>query len=129
MMAHNREPNSPVAIINRLGIADYYCGLCGRPLLKMVSVLDAPLPPKCPHCGRNVDLKSRHEESGADARAVAKRRERANELIKKRLAEMQANPEDPRHGTKTGYAYGCRCERCVQAHSAYQRKIYLRRKR
>ncbi len=128
-MAHNRKPNSPVAIINRLGIADYYCGLCGRPLLKMVSVLDAPLPPKCPHCGEEVDRKSCHEEVKPDARAAVDKRERTKELVKKRLAEMQANPEDPRHGTKTGYAYGCRCDRCKQAHSAYQRKIYLRRKR
>lgn len=95
----------------------------------MVPVLDAPLPPKCPHCGKTVDRKSRHEEVKPDARAVVDKRERTKELVKKRLAEMQANPEDPRHGTKTGYAYGCRCERCVQAHSAYQRKIYLRRKR
>lgn len=128
-MAFNRKPNSPVAIINRLGIADYYCGLCGMPLLKMVSAMDAPLPMKCPHCGEEVDRKSRHEEAKPNARAVAKNRERTKELVKKRLAEMQANPEDPRHGTKTGYAYGCRCERCVRAHSAYQRKIYLRRKR
>lgn len=128
-MAFNRKPNSPVAIINRLGIADYYCGICGRPLLKMVSVLDAPLPSKCPHCGKTVDRKSRHEEAKQDARAVVDKRERTKELVKMRLVEMQANPNDLRHGTKTGYAYGCRCERCVQAHSAYQRKIYLRRKR
>lgn len=95
----------------------------------MVSAMDAPLPQKCPHCGKTVDRKSRHEEQKPDARAVVDKRERTKELVKKRLAEMQANPEDPRHGTKTGYAYGCRCERCVQAHSAYQRKIYLRRKR
>lgn len=128
-MAHNRKPNSPVAIINRLGIADYYCGLCGRPLLKMVSVLDAPLPPKCPHCGKPVDAKARHTETRQKPKDRTNAKEREKELVKKRLAEMQANPEDPRHGTKTGYAYGCRCERCVQAHSAYQRKIYLRRKR
>lgn len=66
-MACNRKPNSPVAIINRLGIADYYCGLCGKPLLKMVSAMDSPLPPKCPHCGKTVDLKSRHEEAKPDA--------------------------------------------------------------
>ena len=127
-MAFNRKPNSPVAIINRLGIADYYCGLCGKPLLKMVSAMDSPLPPKCPHCGKTVDLKSRHEEAKPDARAVAKKRERAKELVKKSLAEMQANPEDPRHGTLAGYTYGCRCDRCKQTNNEYQRERYLRRK-
>lgn len=37
------------------------------------------------------------------------------------LEEMEENPEDPRHGTLTGYAYGCRCERCVAA----KRQRYL----
>lgn len=34
-----------------------------------------------------------------------------------RLAEMQANPDDRRHGTRTGYAYGCRCDACREARS------------
>lgn len=27
-------------------------------------------------------------------------------------AQMAQDPEDPRHGTATGYVYGCPCERC-----------------
>ena len=37
------------------------------------------------------------------------------------LKQMQANPEDPRHGTVTGYSYGCRCEACRQAHSEHEK--------
>lgn len=33
----------------------------------------------------------------------------------KYLAEMQANPDDHRHGTLTGYSYGCKCVRCAEA--------------
>lgn len=33
----------------------------------------------------------------------------------KRLKELQANPEDPRHGTITSYNAGCRCDKCIDA--------------
>ena len=33
----------------------------------------------------------------------------------RRLSEMSSDPDDPRHGTETGWWYGCRCERCLQA--------------
>lgn len=29
---------------------------------------------------------------------------------------MAQNPLDNRHGTRTGYEYGCRCDRCLEAH-------------
>lgn len=28
------------------------------------------------------------------------------------LAALKADPNDPRHGTTTGYTYGCNCDRC-----------------
>ena len=37
------------------------------------------------------------------------------------LAEMRADPSDPRHGKVGGYSYGCRCERCRAVYSEYMR--------
>ena len=34
------------------------------------------------------------------------------ELRDAKRAEMEADPGDPRHGTKAGYRYGCGCDRC-----------------
>lgn len=31
------------------------------------------------------------------------------------LLEMSADPNDRRHGTITGYSYGCRCHKCMAA--------------
>lgn len=36
---------------------------------------------------------------------------------RKCLAVMTYDPRDVRHGTVTGYGYGCRCERCRAAKS------------
>ena len=44
------------------------------------------------------------------------------------LAELAADPDDRRHGTQTGYAYGCRCERCLEAGREHNRKYAERRK-
>lgn len=38
----------------------------------------------------------------------------------KYLREMQENPDDRRHGTLSGYTYGCRCERCSRAMAEYR---------
>lgn len=39
--------------------------------------------------------------------------------VQKRLKEMQANENDKAHGTRTGYIYGCKCDRCKQASKEY----------
>ena len=36
-----------------------------------------------------------------------------------RSAALRGNPDDPRHGTTTGYSLGCRCERCSAARRRY----------
>jgi hypothetical protein len=42
---------------------------------------------------------------------------------KKYLEQMQANPDDPRHGTTYGYSsIKCRCDRCREAGTGDQRK-------
>ena len=32
-------------------------------------------------------------------------------------------PDDPRHGTRTGYGTGCRCEDCTSAATLYQNQL------
>jgi hypothetical protein len=46
----------------------------------------------------------------------------------RRLAAMQEDPKDPKHGTPTGYTYGCRCEECRKANSARMKAERARRK-
>lgn len=45
------------------------------------------------------------------------------------LPAMKANPNDKRHGTATGYSYGCRCPKCKAASSARYTRHYSRSKR
>lgn len=44
---------------------------------------------------------------------------RRKDLYDRYLAEMQADPDDYRHGTVAGYMYGCRCDRCRKAQAEY----------
>lgn len=62
-------------------------------------------PPK-PKTADEIDEEVRLRRSRASAKeAVRRSRERG-------LRQLQEDPEDPRHGTPTGYIYGCRCECC-----------------
>lgn len=56
-------------------------------------------------------------------RAVMERRKATRAA---NLERMQSDPADPRHGTATGYGYGCRCYRCCYAKSEQMR--YYNRK-
>ena len=57
-------------------------------------------------------------------------RERRRAAFARALEAMQANPDDPRHGTKTGYEYGCRCDDCradaAAAMLQYQRRAKIK---
>lgn len=63
-----------------------------------------------------------------DAERYANIRSRRNEARMRRLAQMQANDDDPRHGTYYGYVTGCRCLRCSGANMAHSREARARRK-
>lgn len=47
----------------------------------------------------------------------------------KAKARLESNPDDPQHGTRTGYNYGCRCERCSEASRTYNKKRWEERKK
>lgn len=42
-----------------------------------------------------------------------------NESWRRCSEQVLSNPDDPRHGTNTGYFYKCRCDRCVAAYHEY----------
>lgn len=58
-------------------------------------------------------------------------RGRRLDLVRARLLEMSLAPDDPRHGTLTGYgrSHRCRCNLCKAARAAYQREWIEKNKR
>jgi hypothetical protein len=45
------------------------------------------------------------------------------------LAAMTADPNDSRHGTRTGYFYGCICDACLEANRAYAQREDVKARR
>lgn len=62
----------------------------------------------------------------SEMRRLAQERLRDKALERRRreryVAEMAADPHDPRHGTKRGYLYGCRCKECTRANTEKNRE-------
>lgn len=81
-------------------------------------------PTLLPKPKRKPNLCVRKETTeGAAARKKWIQRKRQSE----KLVRLLADPEDRKHGTTTGYSYGCRCERCKAAGARY-RQEYKKRK-
>ncbi len=47
---------------------------------------------------------------------------------RKRAYRLWSDPTDPKHGTATGYCYGCRCEACLDAGRAKNREAMRQRR-
>ena len=62
-----------------------------------------------------------YKHYGCRCRKCVKAYKEACERGKARYKAQMANPDDPRHGTITGYQYGCRCEKCKAADKAYNK--------
>ncbi|MGV0581927.1 hypothetical protein ABQE57_24775 [Mycolicibacterium elephantis] len=52
----------------------------------------------------------------------ARESQRRQQRAERRKSELDANPDDPGHGTLTGYHCGCKCQRCKAANAAQSRR-------
>lgn len=64
------------------------------------------------HYGQVRGFRHRSDQKAVEQPAAPLPKRRGTE---KHLEDMIADPNDRRHGTVTGYKYGCRCERCRAA--------------
>lgn len=72
------------------------------------------------HCIRGHEFTKENVYMNAGGRTCKTCRSQAS-------AERRASPlaeEDSRHGTRTGYSYGCKCAECKAAQSSYNRSRY-----
>lgn len=56
-------------------------------------------------------------------RTYTDQRERERERRMGYLRLLRKSEGHPLHGTTTGYGYGCRCDRCIEAERAYRAKL------
>lgn len=97
-----------------------------QPKRKYVEPTLLPTPKRKPRCCQKAKLSPCvYKETAEEAAERRKRIQRKRQSEK--LARLLADPEDRKHGTTTGYAYGCRCERCKAAGFRY-RQEYKKRK-
>ena len=50
-----------------------------------------------------------------------------SEKVAKYKKQLEENPDDPRHGTVTGYRYGCKCKKCIEAGRLAGKDAYCKR--
>lgn len=97
-----------------------------QPKRKYVEPTLLPKPKRKPKCSLKVKQSlCIHNETAEEAAERRKWIQRKRQ--KEKLARLQADPEDRKHGTITGYAYGCRCERCKAAGVRYRQEHKKRR--
>ena len=92
-------------------------------------VARAWLPPKPPR-SKLVHLDGNRRNNAASNLAWKENKtnaQRCADWKRNALSQLQRDPADPRHGTRTGWRAGCKCTRCRNAGAAYRRILETRK--